>query len=114
MIAFIASTSPEATAWAFVVSCATPTVTGSVDAFDTVTLSPGTRSVNVFVALVIVCSAAVPAHSVTLASFAWATTAAPTSVSTFVAVPAATWSAVPRYTSKPPAAPVLADVSCSR
>lgn len=96
------------------VSCATVTVTGSVVAFDTVTSSPGTSPVKVFVALVTVCAAAVPAQRVTLASVAAVTTAAPVSVRTFVAVPAATSSAPPRYTWKPPAAPVLADVSCRR
>jgi hypothetical protein len=112
--AFIASTRPDATAWALVVSCATPTVTDSVVGFVTVTVRPGTRSVKVFVALVTTCSAAVPAQSVTLASFACVTTAAPVSVRTFVAEPAVTSAPVPRYTWNAPAAPVFADVSWRR
>ncbi len=95
-MALSASTSPDATAWAFVVSCATVTVTGSVVVCVTVTSSPGSRSSNVFVALVTVCAAAVPAQSVTLASLPWVTTAAPGWVKTFVAVPAVTSSDEPR------------------
>jgi hypothetical protein len=106
-----ASTSPDATACAFVVSRATVMVTGSVEAFDTVTLTPGSRSANAFVALVTVCAAAVPAQSVTEASAARVTTAAPGSASTSVAVTSA---AVPRCRAKPFAAPVAVLVSCSR
>src|SRR6185312_12475599 len=51
-------------------SRAIETVTGSVETLDTVTSTPGRRAEKVFVDDVIVCSAAVPVHSVASASCA--------------------------------------------
>ena len=63
----IESTRPFATALIFVSSRLTAIVTGSVKIAEAVTETPGSRSVKVFVADVMTCSAEVPFQRVTLA-----------------------------------------------
>ena len=113
-MSFTEVTSEFAAAVSPLSSRATVSETGVVDAAVTVTETPGSTSENVLVELVTVWAAPLPAHSVSWASCAARTCAAPGSESRFVAVPAATSAGVPRYAVNAPAAPVFVELSCNR